>query len=369
MLSSLLIATAFQIGPFYEQRPDYFALRPIVSHEAETTDVLWPVFTSHRDWWRFCFIVNYQNYGVDEGYQFSVLPIWFNGEDKQKGAYAGLFPITGYHPHILMLHDWEFAMWPVWMRYKMPRGRDWLETNSVLFPFISWRSDGAWSVWPFYGVNYQRESDHRYAFWPVVTWAKYRADRDTAGAGYSWMVWPLYGKVRRERERQTMYLPPFFSLTEIYTDGKGRRGEMRSFPFVRLRCPWPFLELEDMPQRTRISFWPFYESVENYSYKDGSRVSGVKRFGWKLVEIYDDETRIFPFWTSSEDFTRVWPFWECEEDGEITRSKVLSLMPIRWDPAVERNWSKFWTLYENESCPVYTDHSLLWGLIRWRTNK
>jgi hypothetical protein len=255
------------------------------------------------------------------------------------------------------------------MRYKMPRGRDWLETNSVLFPFISWRSDGAWSVWPFYGVNYQRESDHCYAFWPLVTWAEYRADRDTAGAGYSWMVWPLYGKVRRQRERQTMYLPPFFSLTEIYTDGKGRGGVMRSFPFVRLRCPWPFLELEDMPQRTRISFWPFYESVENYSYKDGSRVSGVKRFGWKLVEIYDDETRVFQFWTSSEDFTRVWPFWECEEDGEITRSKVLSLMPIRWDPAVERNWAKFWTFYENESCPVYTDHSLLWGLIRWRTNK
>ena len=99
MLSSLLIATAFQIGPFYEQRPDYFALRPIVSHEAETTDVLWPVFTSHRDWWRFCYIVNYQNYGVDDGYQFSVLPIWFNGEDKKKGAYAGLFPITGYHHH------------------------------------------------------------------------------------------------------------------------------------------------------------------------------------------------------------------------------------------------------------------------------
>ena len=82
MLSSLLLAATFQIGPFYEQRPDYFALRPIVSHEAEVTDVLWPVFTSHRDWWRFCYIVNYQNHGAKDGYQFSLLPIWFNGEDK-----------------------------------------------------------------------------------------------------------------------------------------------------------------------------------------------------------------------------------------------------------------------------------------------
>ena len=48
---------------------------------------------------------------------------------------------------------------------------EWLTTNTVLFPFFSWRDDGAWSFWPFYGINHQRESDHQYALRRRVTWA------------------------------------------------------------------------------------------------------------------------------------------------------------------------------------------------------
>ena len=55
--------------------------------------------------------------------------------------------------------------------------------------------------------------------------------------------------------------------------------------------------------------------------------------------------------------------------NDVTKSRLLALFPIRWVPAVDRNWAKYWTFYENESCPLYTDHSLLWGLIRWRTLK
>ena len=55
------------------------------------------------------------------------------------------------------------------------------------------------------------------------------------------------------------------------------------------------------------------------------------------------------------------------EGGAVARGRFLALMPIRWVPPVDRNWAKFWTFYENESTPLYTDHSLLWGLIRWRT--
>ena len=51
MLANLLLAAAFQVGPFYEQKPaeEYFAVRPFYAQEGETTDVLWPLFTAHRD--------------------------------------------------------------------------------------------------------------------------------------------------------------------------------------------------------------------------------------------------------------------------------------------------------------------------------
>ena len=117
--------------------------------------------------------------------------------------------------------------------------------------------------------------------------------------------------------------------------------------------------------------WPFYERVVDLDYSNGGASSSVMRFGWKLVELYDDETRVFPFWASRRDgsYFRLWPFWESETKDEVSRGRFLALFPIRWVPAVDRNLAKFWTFYENESSPVYTDHSLLWGIIRWRTWK
>ncbi|MCR5414274.1 MAG: hypothetical protein K6F50_06055 [Kiritimatiellae bacterium] len=359
MTGSLIAAIAFQVGPFYQQRPagDYWALRPLVSREEEVSDVLWPVFTAHRDWWRFCYLAYWQDHPEEDSWQFTLLPLWFNGRDGRGDGYWGLFPFYGRHPHVLMMDDFTFALWPVWHRYTKPRGRDRLVTNAVLFPFVSWRSDGAWSVWPLYGVNLQRESDHRYALWPLVTWASYREDRDTAGEGYSWMVWPLYGIVDRARESQHLILPPFFSYAET---GQGA---------WRLRCPWPFVDIERTRTRNRTSIWPFYERSTDLDFLKGGESSSVTRFGWKLVEIYDDEVRVFPFWVSGDDHFRLWPLWESETEKDVTRGRFLDLFPIRWIPAVDRNWSKFWTFYENESCPLYTDHSLLWGIIRWRTCK
>ena len=371
MLSSILLSAAFQVGPFYQQKPesDYCAFRPLVSCERDDLDVLWPVFTSHRDWWRFAFLAYWQDFPEEDSWQFTLLPVWFNGKDAKGEPYCGLFPVAGYHPRILTMEDLKFALWPLWTQYKMPRGRERLTTNTVLFPFFSWRSDGAWSFWPVYGVNHQRESDHRYALWPITTWASYREDRDTAGEGSSWMVWPLYGQVRRKRENQHLFLPPFFSWAETYSKSWAALGN--SGPEMRLRCPWPFFEWESNARRERLSIWPFYEHVDWRSYSKGEGEGSVTRFGWKLVELYDDETRIFPFWTSRKDgsYFRLWPFWESDAKNGVDKSRFLALFPVRWVPAVDRNWSKFWTLYESEECPLYTDHSLLWGIIRWRMDK
>lgn len=374
MVASLIAAAALQIGPFYEQQEDAWALRPFIAQEAETTDVLWPLFTWHRDWWRFCYFVNWQERAESDGYQFSVLPFWFNGRDPESGSYWGFFPFYGRHPHLAMMTDVEFAFWPLWHRYRMPRGNDWLETNSILFPLVSWRSDGSWSLWPLYGLNHQRESDHQYVLWPLITWATYREDRDTAGEGYSWSVLPLYGQVRRRYEQQDFLLPPFFSVATTWSKRPQEElDRVRSGPeSVRIRCPWPFFEYESTPARERISVWPFYENVVDFDLASKEaparrKSAEVTRFGWKLVELYDDEVRIFPFYASGRDHTRIWPFWESETEGEVAQNRFLALFPIRWVPAVDRNWAKFWTLYESTTCPVYTDHSLFWGLIRWRT--
>jgi len=376
MFAEALLASALQIGPFWQQRDGHKALCPVWSHDetaesarasaSDTTDVLWPVFTSHRDWWRFCLLMHYQEQ-KEGGYQFQLIPVWFNGNDPRSGDYWGLFPLWGHHPHFLLMYDWDFCLWPVWMRYKTPRPseRRWMTSNVVLFPFFHWRDDGSWGAWPLCGRGLQRESDHRYALWPFVTWANYREDRDTAGAGSSWMVWPIWADVSRERESQWMFLPPLFAHSKT-KDGS------------RLRCPWPFVEIERTTSRSRTSVFPLYECVTLKDYGGGADSSSATRFGWRLVEIYRDgkgeveETRVFPFWTKGRRYFRLWPFWASEtvdDGGEVVYSRCLNLFPIHWVDAVDRNWSPYWTFYESRSNPVCTDHSLFWGIVKWRTFK
>lgn len=369
MLSSLL-AVSLQLGPFYSQQQSDFAVRPFFAREAGTTDVLWPLFTAHEDWWRFAFLAYSQRGGDGTGDQFALLPFWFSGHDREGDSFAGFFPVAGRHPHLLGLYDLRYGLWPLWHSYRMPRvysdgRREWLTSHAVLFPFASWRSDGAWSVWPLYGVNYARESTHRYALWPLAVWAGYRPDRDTAGEGYSWMFWPLYGCVRREREHRDLLLPPFFDFARVNSETSARRGN--SAPDLRVRCPWPFFEYEASAARERLSLWPVYERSVERRYGDGRPSSSVTRWGWKLVELYDDETRVFPFWVSSRDYLRVWPFFESERRGDASESRVLALLPIRHAPAVERNWAPFWTFYRCYTAPIFRDHELFWGLVKWRT--
>ena len=373
LAEALVLAAAFEVGPFYEQRRDYAALRPFVSSPGETTDVMWPVFTSHRDWWRFCWFTHYQDY-PDGGYQFEVIPLWFNGhsaDNPDYDSYWGLFPFYGEHPHILSLYDVRFCLWPIWTRYKSPRNAaqgGWMTTDAVCFPFWHLRNDGSWGLWPLAGLSHNRADDHRYVLWPILNWKMCFDDRDTSGAGTAWMLWPLYGSVKRERESQWLFLPPLFSWAEAHSMSSASKGD--SSPDVRLRCPWPIFEWESTASRERISVLPIYEHVHWRTYKEGDNGGDVTRFGWRLVELYDNETRVFPIWTSMKDgsYFRLWPFWESTRDGNgVSHGRFLSLFPIRWVDAVDRNWSKFWTFYENESNPVCTYHSLFWGIFRWRT--
>ena len=378
MFAEVLLASSLQIGPFWRHGEGGAALCPLWSKavdvpaersaEADTTDILWPVFTSHRDWWRFCWFMHRQEQ-IDGGWQFNVIPLWFCGNDPGKGPYWGLFPLWGGHPHVLMMYDWRFAAWPLWMQYRTPRpsrpfGDDpWMTSNVVLFPFFHWRDDGSWGLWPVCGTGHRRESDHFYALWPVATWASYRADRDTAGAGRSWMLWPLFGSVERERERQSLFLPPFFSLAET---PHGRR----------VRCPWPLFEMESTAERDRLSVFPLFERTRLRSYATGRPQSEVTRFGWRLVELYRgpegelEESRVFPLWTKGRGFFRLWPFWSStpvDRRGEVVRSRCLELFPVKWVDAVDRNWAPYWTFYESEKNPVCTSHSLFWGIFKWRT--
>lgn len=359
----------------------FWAFRPFYSQTRapETTkrDFIWPIATCHTNedmlWWRAFFIA----YGDDRdgnepSWSFNLLPLVFFGNDRREGAYGGLFPVYGRHPHFLLMDNWRFVLWPVWMDYDV---KD-VHHGAVLWPFVTWKENDANSagVWPLYSHSRLRESDHWYCLWPLATWARYDEDRDTSGAGSSWMLWPLYGNVSRARESQHLVLPPFFSFT--------------STPHVRRwRLPWPLVDVEQGTKRNRVSVWPFYEHLDGFSYV-GRPEEHTRRYFWMLVEdmeletdtTYETRFSFFPFFTrerryvKAKDgtrreiaaFTRIWPFWRSETDNGFVERRVLDLIPVRHAEGFDRNWSPFWTFWtseRHEGGP--TEHSLFWSIIDW----
>lgn len=406
----------FRFLPFYEQRfvsygegrpeASFFAVRPFYSQvrdpvsDTRIWDVLWPVATchSHNDaaWWRVLNFYGDRRYNPDGSvldHSFWIFPVWFNGRTREGTSYWGLFPFYGTHPHFLFMDDIHFAFWPFYMDYSVKGVR----THSVCWPFISWKDSPRESlgIWPFYGHTRRRESDHWYVLWPLFTWASYESDRDTSGAGFSWMFWPLWGAVNREREFQAYLLPPFFSYAE--TD------DVR-----RWRMPWPLVDVEIGRERNRVSVWPLYEHITGFSYSSGEGGADAAppaeehtwRIGWKLVERTRLETdrslekrfSFFPFYTDEDlwakpkasaanggetpaatlksSYFRIWPFYASATENGETRRRFLELNPIRHSGGTERNWAPFWTFYTNETRKDGTTrHTLFWGLIKFTTGE
>jgi len=416
----------FRFLPLYEQRfasfgdnfpeSSFYAVRPFYSQvrdpasDTEIYDVLWPLATVHchnrASWWRALNFYGDRRRGEDGSlidYSFCIFPVWYNGRTRDDESYWGLFPFYGTHPHLLFMDDIHFAVWPIYMDYSVNGVR----SHAVLWPFISWKDEPreALGIWPFYGYSHKRESDHKYVLWPLFTWASYESDRDTSGAGYSWMFWPLVGCVSRERESQALFLPPFFSYAE--TDIA-----------MRWRLPWPLVDVEVGRQRNRVSVWPLWEQISGFPYSSKTGENGATlppaeehtwRIGWKLVErtrLETDRTlekrfSLFPFYTDEDSWVkagastkasdaeaeavaqgsahepslkssyfRIWPFYASATENGETRRRFLELNPIRHSGGTERNWAPFWTFYTNETRKDgSTRHTLFWGIIKFTTGE
>lgn len=337
LLSANVAFSDVNVGPFFECDAErkFTAVRPFWSSTPATEDFLWPLGTWHTNedqfWYRFLFLA----YG-HEG-SFNLFPLWFSETERETDEFKwALFPLCGSHPHMLFMDDIHFALWPLYMDYSVKDVR----SRAVLWPIFSWKDSprDAVGVWPLFGWSSLRESTHRYLLWPILTWADHYEDRDTSGAGKSGMLWPIFGAVERERERQVLILPPFFSWAKTPETW-------------RLRCPWPLVDIELGPKRDRWSMWPLVEHSVQKSYGSGNVDDVIWRFGWQLVEKTNSRFNIFPFFTKENDFVRVWPFWSSRvKDGRQT-VKVLDLIPVRNADGFARNWEPFWSVYSSEDLP------------------
>jgi hypothetical protein len=376
------VVSRFRIGPFFEHRATrdgatYWAVRPFYSRvtdpvcDTRVTDVVWPLGTFHRDhersWWRMLLAYGSDSDETrdDSAWKAAVLPIYFQGRTRQGEDYRALFPIYGHIPHMLLMDDIDFTLFPLYLDYEVNR----VERKYYLWPVFSRMGEDPavkrTGVFPVYGRTQRRESSHLYAFWPFWTSAVYDSPRN---AGSSWMLFPLCGQVDRAKEQQWLFLPPFFSHAK--TDSA-----------ERWRMPWPFYVRVDTATSKKRSYWPFYGDQQN---EDGRSWYAV----WPLIEDFTltskgrrtERSRFFPFyvgetvsekdaagvWQEKATYTRLWPFFSRESGEAGAKMRVLDLSLIRYSGGIERNWAPFWTVYERDEQGEKVTHDALWGLIKYR---
>lgn len=380
-----------RVGPFFEYgsregvgmtrlavRP-FFAWERAARHPVDRDlEVVWPL--SHFGWrgdafhWRVVMLFwnEEDRTGRASGdYSLSIPPLWVNGRDAGE-SYWGLFPIWGRMPKFLLLEDFRWAFFPLWLSYRTG-GTQGTAREYVLWPFFSLKHDPdatRWGLWPLFGTKHERERDSRYVLWPFWNDQTFHAHNHK---GRAWMLWPLFERIDADTEQGWGVLPPLFRWSET-TDGA-----------FLLRAPWPLFERYRDPRESTWRMWRFW----------GMTHRGTRDGWWflhpivvsqrqKTVSQFVRAFRVWPFYVSEETvaydargnareqkrYFRIWPFYASdyhEDDG--LRRRALALFPIRGVPVVERNWAPFWTLYTATRAPGSdeTHHELLWGLIWWTT--
>lgn len=351
----------------------FCAFRPVASSvrdpvlEESATHVLWPLFTSRRRGdersWNSALIAWGRDANIrdrDSKWSLLVFPVLALGRTAEGHSYGGVFPLGGHLEEVAGKDVIDFVLFPL---YSYTRQND-LNTWNLLFPIISWTrapDESRFRVFPFYGQAREPGIRRRFVLWPIWNQATYSAPQ---AEGYSWMLFPLAGRVNLANQQSWMALPPFFRYT--------RTGDQREW-----MAPWPFVQIQRGGDDERTYFWPFYGHRER-------PLLSTRFYFWPIggaQTVWEPKTVLSRRWVAPFYFdqrrmdraapepalerrVRVWPLATYQRAGDRMEFHTLELWPAAPVPAIERLYAPFWTLYSHERAGADVTDELLWGLFR-----
>jgi hypothetical protein len=290
-----------------------------------------------------------------------VFPVLAMGRTAEGQSYGGVFPLGGRLQEVAGKDQIDFVLFPL---YSYTRQKD-LNTWNVLFPIISWTrapDEGRFRVFPLYGQSHQPGIRRRFVLWPIWNQAAYTAPQ---AEGYSWMLFPIAGRVNLTNQQTWMAVPPFFRYT--------RAGEVREW-----MAPWPFVQVKRGGTDRLTYVWPFYGQRERPGLSSRFVLWPIGK-ATTTVEPKRTVSRrwVVPFYYDERQFdrpavpgpararrVRIWPLATYERSDDRLQFHTLELWPASPVPAVERLYAPFWTLYTHERAGKDVTDELLWGLFR-----
>lgn len=371
--------------PFYDrlqtEEGSFFAVRPFYSktelEEGTIQDYLWPLYLrksfkneeSSRAflfWWTHNFATD-SELPRDRNW---LLPIYFQGRDVNGENYFALFPLGGTIHEFLGRDKIMFVLFPMFGKSQINE----VKTTSVLWPIYSHtRGDGIQRdrVFPIFGKTVlENQYEKKFVLWPFWTSAEYFYPGDS---GKSWILFPILGRSKLDKESTWWVIPPFFRFTD------GERED-------RLLCPWPFIQKVKSEQLDKLFVWPLW----GRKLEAGGRID--RRFAlWPLLwsentqqeHLQVNRKMALPFfywqskklpepevpeeeWDEVSTGWKIWPLMSWKRAGDQSRFRMLELWPLDTAP-IERNWSPLWTLYKQTNDDGLVKKDMLWFI--WNSEK
>ncbi|NCD34208.1 MAG: hypothetical protein EOL87_12450 [Spartobacteria bacterium] len=380
-------------GPVYqhiettEEQPEYTGVRPIYSHiddpaqHRRQTTWLWPVAsvtkTGYEKKWRILCAWGRSNSvtGDKPGtYRIRIFPVYFQSRGMDGKTSVAVFPLGGTIKDVYFFDEATFFLFPLWSRWRV---NDFTTTN-WLWPFMSSSDspDGHHEkhrFFPFYAHSLTKDLSEKWAvMWPFWVYNKYYPK---GAAGYSYVLWPLFGRVHREDQEGWMFLPPLIRFNF------GKDGTL-------INCPWPFIHYRRENGMKAFRIWPLFgtrtlgRKVDTYmawpliwsrSWIQNDR---AKRFFQVVPFLVMEETRNVVNYSPDRDkvelgdvtskATKLWPLFHYRREGKVRQIRALDLWPFyNGREVIAGSWGPYWTLLTHT---VVADEGYeteaLWGMYR-----
>ncbi|MEI7850466.1 MAG: hypothetical protein WCH86_01385 [Kiritimatiellales bacterium] len=372
-------AAASSLFPFYDnvqtEQGSFFAVRPFYSHtvveEGQIRDYFWPLYSRKEFkeeqtsralifWYTHKFNAQEEK-PRDRNW---LLPVYFQGRDVNGKGYFALFPLGGTIKEFLGRDEIAFVLFPA---YGKSRIND-VKTTSVLWPIYSHtRGTGIQRdrVFPIYGKSVlEGKYEKKFVLWPFWTSAEYFYP---GNSGKSWILFPVCGRSKMEKESTWWVIPPFFRFTE---------GEKQS----RLFCPWPFVQKITSEPHSKFYLWPLW-GEDQYAAGPNQRTFLLWPLLWsertEEPKLLKTHRMALPFFYQGSSFLReegvlpenqkkvsnywkIWPLMSWQREGDVSRFRMLEFWPIKDSAPIERNWAPLWTLYKRTNNDGVVRKDILW---------
>jgi hypothetical protein len=382
-------AVADSLFPFYDnvqtEQGSFFAVRPFYSHtvveEGQIRDYLWPLY-SRKEFKDektsraliFWFTHNFEADKKSSRQRSWLLPVYFQGRDVNNKGYFALFPLGGTIREFLGRDEIMFVLFPVFGKSQIND----VKTTSVLWPVYSHtRGEGIRRdrVFPIVGKSVlEGKYEKKFVLWPFWTSADYFYPGDS---GKSWLLFPVCGRAKMDRESTWWVIPPFFRFTE------GDRMD-------KLYCPWPFIQRAKSEQQYKLYFWPLWgekqfrgglnhrtfvlwpifwseKTVESRLVKTRRMAlpfffleRSVQESGVRSQEPEGETQQSASGKRQAAMYWKIWPLMSWQREGDVSRFRMLELWPLKNTAPLERNWTPLWTLYKRTDAGGVVRKDVLW---------